>query len=59
MSTESKSNLAKAIIEVMKAVKGIEKNEVVGFGKSAYQGVSDKDVKEAIGNAMQENGHRL
>jgi len=53
---ETKANIAKAIIAVMKAVKGIEKNLTVGEGKSAYQGVSDKDVKNAVGKAMEENG---
>jgi len=49
-------NIAKAIIEVMKAVKGIEKNLTVGTGGSSYKGVSDKDVKNIVGKAMQENG---
>ena len=53
---ETKANIAKAIIAVMKAVVGIEKNLTVGEGKSAYQGVSDKDVKNAVGKAMEENG---
>lgn len=49
-------NIAKAIIAVMKAVKGIEKNLTVGTGTSAYQGVSDKDVKGIVGKAMEDNG---
>lgn len=53
---ETKGELAKAVIAVMKAVKGIDKNMTVGSGSSAYQGVSDEDVKDAIGLAMQENG---
>ncbi|OPB98959.1 hypothetical protein BAS10_04645 [Elizabethkingia meningoseptica] len=53
---ENKTNLYKAIISVMRAVKGIDKNITVGSGNSAYQGVSDKDVKSIIGTAMEENG---
>ena len=49
-------NLAKAIIKVMEAVKGIDKSMTVGAGNSAYKGVPDKEVKIAIGRAMQENG---
>ena len=56
METTTKSNIAKAIIEVMKAVKGIEKNLTVGAGNASYKGVSDKDVKNIVGKAMQENG---
>lgn len=50
------TNLTKAIIAVMKAVKGIEKSMTVGTGNNSYKGVSDKDVKNIIGEAMQENG---
>jgi len=53
---ETKTEIAKAIIKVMQAVKGIDKSMTVGSGQSAYQGMSDKDVKLAIGKAMQENG---
>lgn len=53
---EQTPNLAKAIIKVMKAIKGIEKSMTVGSGSSAYQGVSDKDVKIKISEAMEENG---
>ncbi|MDC8024912.1 ERF family protein [Elizabethkingia anophelis] len=53
---ESKTNLYKAIISVMKAVKGIDKTLTVGSGSNAYQGVADKVVKETIGQAMEENG---
>ena len=49
-------NLATAIIAVMKAVKGVEKNTTVGSGNFAYKGVNDKDVKEAYRSAMIENG---
>lgn len=53
---ENKPNLAKAIIAVMKAVKGIDKSMTVGTGSNSYKGVADKDVKQAIGEAMAENG---
>lgn len=49
-------NLFKAVIAVMKAVKGIDKSMTVGTGTNSYKGVSDKDVKEAIGKAMEEHG---
>ena len=48
--------LAKAIIEVMKTVKSIDKGMTIGKGDYAYKGVADKDVKHAIGQAMQDNG---
>lgn len=53
---ETKGELAKAIIAVMKAVKGVEKSMTVGSGSNSYKGVADKDVKQAIGEAMAENG---
>lgn len=49
-------NISKAIINVMKAVKGIDKSMTVGTGNSSYKGVADKDVKQIIGKAMEENG---
>lgn len=49
-------NIAKAILAVMKDVKGVEKNMSVGTGQSSYKGVSDQDVKKIIGEAMQRNG---
>ena len=49
-------NLTKAIIKVMAAVKGIEKNMTIGSGKNAYNGVKDKDVKLAFNEAMTKNG---
>ncbi len=49
-------NLTKAVIAVMKAVKGIEKNSNIGYGRNAYKGVSDKDVKEVYSKAMADNG---
>lgn len=53
---ENKPNLAKAVIAVMKAVKGIDKSMTVGTGSNSYKGVADKDVKLAIGDAMEKNG---
>lgn len=53
---ETKVNLAKAVISVMKAIKGIDKSMTVGSGTNSYKGVSDKDVKQAIGEAMENNG---
>jgi hypothetical protein len=49
-------NLATAIIAVMKAVKGMEKNSRVGKGTTAYDGTKDKDVKEVFNKALAENG---
>lgn len=48
--------IAKAIIEVMKTVKGVGKNTTVGIGKNSYKGVDDKDVKEVYSKAMIDNG---
>jgi hypothetical protein len=48
--------ITKAIIAVMKSVKGIDKSLTVGSGASSYKGVSDKDVKNIIGEAMEKNG---
>jgi len=53
---ETKGELAKAIIAVMNDVAGIEKSLTVGSGNSSYKGVSDKDVKRIIGNAMAKHG---
>ena len=49
-------NIAKAIIAVMKAVKGMEKNSTVGSGQSAYNGTKDQDVKEVFNDALANNG---
>jgi hypothetical protein len=54
--SESIKNIIPAIIEVMKAVKNIDKNMIVGTGKNTYKGVADKDVKKDIGEAMEKNG---
>lgn len=51
-----KQNLHEAIVSVMKAVKNIDKAMSVGSGSFGYKGVADKDVKQAIGQAMSENG---
>lgn len=56
MKSESIIEITKAIINVMKDVKGIDKTMTIGTGQNAYKGVSDKDVKKAIGDAMQLNG---
>lgn len=48
--------IASAIIEVMKAVKGMEKNSSVGSGKNSYQGTKDQDVKEVFNDALSNNG---
>lgn len=53
---ESRENIAKAIVQVMQEVKGIDKSLSVGFGNSSYKGVSDKDVKSVIGKAMAKTG---
>lgn len=52
MKTES---LWTAIQAVMQEVKSIDKSLTVGTGNSAYQGVSDKDVKHIIGQSMAKN----
>lgn len=49
-------NIAKAIIKVMKEVKGMEKNSKVGTGNSSYDGTKDQDVKEVFNDALSRNG---
>lgn len=56
MSEQSKSNITKAIIEVMKSVKGMEKNSTIGKGQQQYNGTKDQDVKEVFNKALSENG---
>jgi hypothetical protein len=57
MKEESKTEIAKAIINVMKAVKGMEKNSRVGGNTaSAYNGTKDQDVKEVFNEALAKNG---
>jgi len=52
-------NLIAAVLKVMAEVKNIEKSMTVGTGNASYKGVSDKDVKLKIGEAMQSNGLTL
>lgn len=49
-------NLAKAVIAVMKEVKGMEKNSKVGSGSYSYNGTKDQDVKEVFNDALVKNG---
>lgn len=56
VNTELKINLAKAVINVMKSIKGIDKNMQIGTGNNSYKGIADKDVKQEIGRLMVENG---
>lgn len=49
-------NLAKAILCVMKDVKGIDKTLTVGTGNSSYKGVPDQEVKKILGESMAKNG---
>ena len=49
-------NIAKAIIEVMKEVKGMEKNSKVGKGQNQYNGTKDQDVKEVFNDALSKHG---
>jgi hypothetical protein len=49
-------NLAKAVIAVMKEVKGMEKNSRVGSGGMAYNGTKDQDVKEVFNEALANHG---
>lgn len=54
--SQSITEISKAIVSVMKEVKGIDKSMTVGTGSNSYKGVSDKDVKNAIGKAMEKYG---
>lgn len=49
-------NLAKAILNVMNDVKGIEKSMTIGSGNMSYKGVPDQQVKKVIGESMFRNG---
>jgi hypothetical protein len=49
-------HIAKAIMAVMKTVKGMEKNSKVGTGGSSYNGTKDQDVKEVFNDALAANG---
>jgi len=48
--------IAKAIINVMNEVKGIDKTMTVGTGANSYKGVPDQEVKKIIGASMAKNG---
>ena len=48
--------IAKAILAVMKDVKGIDKTMTIGSGNSQYKGVPDQEVKKVIGASMEKNG---
>jgi len=48
--------IAKAIISVMKEVKGMEKTSYVGTGKMSYKGTRDQDVKEVFNDSLSKNG---
>jgi len=50
------SELHRAMVNVMKAVKNIDKSMTIGSGGFSYKGMSDKDVKFVLGNAMAEAG---
>lgn len=56
MKSESIVQITKAILQVMKEVKGVDKSMTVGSGSNAYKGVSDKDVKIAVGRSMEAHG---
>jgi len=49
-------NLAKAVLAVMKDVKGVEKSMTVGSGNYSYKGVSDYEVKKIYNKSMAANG---
>ena len=53
---KSIKNLAIAMLEVQKAVKGMEKNSRVGAGNSAYNGTKDQDVKEVFNEQFSKHG---
>lgn len=48
--------ISKAIISVMKDVKGVEKSMTVGSGNYSYKGVSDYEVKKIYNKSMSDNG---
>lgn len=48
--------ISKAILNVMKEVKGMEKNSKVGSGAASYDGTKDQDVKEVFNDVMKRNG---
>jgi len=48
--------IAKAINNVMKEVRSIEKSADVGYGNNSYKGVNDKDVKARLQQVLVDNG---
>ena len=48
--------IAKAIVEVTKTIKGIEKDATVGSGNYSYKGVKYKDVTDTVRPVMTDNG---
>jgi hypothetical protein len=52
----NQSNLAKAVIAVMKEHEGVERDMTVGSGRNAYKGVKDKNVKSSIKTLMIKHG---
>lgn len=48
--------ISKAIVSVMKSVKGMERNSNVGSGRNSYNGTKDQDVKEVFNEELAKNG---
>jgi len=53
---ETKTELVKAVLQVMEEVEGIEKSMQVGNGTMSYKGVPDQEVKKIVGRAMRKAG---
>lgn len=56
VKTDGLDQLAKAVVEVIREVKGIDKDMTVGSGSYSYKGVSDKEVKSMFNNLMGKHG---
>lgn len=56
MKKEKPTTLVEAVLQVMGEVKNIDKSMVVGSGANSYKGIADKDVKTAVGQAMERAG---
>ena len=54
--SESIAALTAAVAKTILEIDGINKNKLVGEGKSAYKAVADADVKRVVGKAMARNG---
>lgn len=54
--SEKIEKIVGAVIEVMKEVKGMEKNSRIGTGRAAYDGTKDIDVKEIFNEEMAKQG---